>query len=478
MTDAKPIEHPPLCGCADCEARYEQAASKEDDFILRCAPQGPTAEVIAARRGITHRDIAGERELALIARYQGGDKHAGEILLRAHTKLISYFGMKYASAMKHDLAPEDILTVAQLGFLKAARRFDPKLGFKLATYAQHWIRSTVREEVVDAGKTIRVPAYHYDKRAKQTGLRFAREAQAASGAMVSIHTPLSEGDKRTLADLIEDTSPLADEQLADAGMSKSVDGLLDRAHLTDPERYIMEQRFVADEPKTLQAIGDDLGVSRERVRQLEAKAIVKLRKAYTRAVPEVAAEVPKPLPPLPPPTVCGRCGYEGHGTKTCERWAGKKFGMWTVERVGPHHVSKGGTVSTTIVVRCSKCQTEKTERAEYLKSRGCPPCECKTRKKKAAPKPVVVEKKEPKKLPVVSELTLSEPVDAESVAVPTDRFRCVPYEAVLFANACVKRQDLLASARLSRVLEYSRCKGCRIGQRIRERLAAPLVVTA
>lgn len=485
--DAVVEEHPALCGCADCDARFEQVlvlAASEPDALYEhhCAPQAVTVEVLRARAGINHHDIAGEYEARLIERYQGGDKHAGEILLRAHAKLISFYATKYSSGIKHDLSPEDVLSNAQLGFLKAAAKFERGRGTKLVTYGEHWIRSAVRGAIIETGKTIRVPSYHYERRKPGRARKFEREALMASGGIVSLNAPIEEGEKYSLADRIEDTSPLVDEQLTLMREEKLLDGIIDRAGLSEIERTIVDQRVFADEPKTLQAIGDSLNLSRERVRQLEVRAIGKLRTAYGRldrkeekphvAPSTEAVEMAEPhVPPaehVPAQRLCARCGHKGHNTKTCERWAGRKFGTWTVVRVGERETQKAGGTMTTLVLRCDACEAQTTARAVNLEARGLPPCECAS-KPKPPPEPVP----EPKKLPVmldVSTLASSEPVPVDRITNHTDRFRCVPYEAVLFANACVKRQEMHAQERTSRVLEYSKCKGCRTGEEVRKRL--------
>jgi len=362
-------KHPASCDCGDCVERAlgEPEAPTAGDH--RCAPQGPTWEVLRARRGVTHRDIA-EGEAELVRRYQAGDKHAGEILLLAHAKLISYYGAKYSKGLKHDLTPEDVLTLAQVGFLEAARRFEPERGYKLVTYGQRWIRSAVKAGTIDTGKTIYVPAYHYDKRARAKA-RYAKEALAAT-KMASLDAPVDADSDLTLGDLLEDGKPLADEQLVGERDARSLDGLVDRAGLSEIEQAIVKRRIFTDEEETLEQIGDSFGLSRERIRQLQGTAISKLRRAYANG------RSPSPVATTPPskPIACQRCGHEGHRTKTCERWAGKTLGSWVVERVGAAHYSASGTMTTMLVLRCTRCKKEETTRAIYFGQKRVEPCTC------------------------------------------------------------------------------------------------------
>lgn len=149
--------------------------------------------------GVSHTDIRGEREAELIRRYQRGDRHAGEILLRAHAPLIAHCATKYGRG-RHDLSPEDLLAEAQIGFLKGVARFDAARGAQLPTYACHWIRQSVVRTKIDTGTTIRVPVSQYDKglgrddtrgRAAYNALHLSRLDEPIGG----------EDDDATLADL-------------------------------------------------------------------------------------------------------------------------------------------------------------------------------------------------------------------------------------------------------------------------------------
>lgn len=252
-----------------------------DDSPLAARRHGPvTREVLAARRGISYKDIKGEREAELILRYQAGDRHAGEILLRAHARIIAYSVRRYR-ARWHDLEPDDLLAEAQLGFLEGVRKFDPSLGITLTTYALHWSRQGAMRSVHDTGTAIRVPVNQHNKRKRD---RDDPRAHAARNAMrlLRLDAPIGgEGDEGdSYGDHTACGAPLADERLSTEEERILVARVVDCAGLSDTERAIIERRVLADEPETLKEIGDSFGRCRERVRQLEETALHKLRKAY------------------------------------------------------------------------------------------------------------------------------------------------------------------------------------------------------
>lgn len=218
--------------------------------------------------GVSHKDIRGEREAELIQRYQGGDRHAGEILLRAHAPLIAHYARKYGRG-RHDLSPEDLLAEGQIGFLKGVARFDATRGAQLPTYACHWIRQSVERAKIDTGTTIRVPVNQY---AQGLGRDDSRGRAAYSALHLSrLDEPIGgKGDDATLADLCADGDD-PERTVADEEQQRVTREALERVLGAMPPKLAEILRRRA-EGETLERIAQTQGVTREAVRQRETKA--------------------------------------------------------------------------------------------------------------------------------------------------------------------------------------------------------------
>ena len=255
-------------------------------------PTGPATP----RAKITHRSIAGEEEAALILAYQQGDHGAGAKLIEAHAPVIRFHAMKHRN---RGLDDEDLLQEGRMGFLRAVAKFDPTMGASLATYSVMWIRAASQRAVADTGKTIRVPVGICNNlvtgylRGIETPAGLAQAgfmtedravgALAAALRPVSLDEPLFDDGMHSLVDTIasDDLGPdAAYEEAEDQEHTReSVAGLL--TVLDERERYIVEKRIAVQDGDQmgLQEIGDHFGVCRERIRQLEAQALAKLRRA-------------------------------------------------------------------------------------------------------------------------------------------------------------------------------------------------------
>lgn len=243
------------------------------------------------RRGhITHEAIV-PFELALIATYQRrkklpqSGKLAGEILLIAHNRAI----IKWAHRFKrptagHRLDFEEIVSVAQDGFLKALERFDFSKGVKLLTYASHWIRHFIDRAIANTGYEIRVPVWASEagKKPIPDGTRISR---SIARNVLFLHNPVpnghvgDDGSQATFMDVVASTSPSPEEEFQDDTDRARAKALLMEAlgKLTPNQQTVIRYRFLHKEDNTLQVIGDMLGLSRERIRQIEAEAMRRLR---------------------------------------------------------------------------------------------------------------------------------------------------------------------------------------------------------
>ena len=240
-----------------------------------------------------------ERELA--RRKDDGDEEAKKRLIESNLRLVMAITRNYTKA---DVPLLDLIQEGNLGLIRAVEKFDYRLGFKLSTYATWWIRQAITRALADQGRTIRLPVHVADQvrrllRARRqlaqklnrepTQAELAKETQQTEERVrellelmenpVSLETPVGDGES-LYGDLIEDVHALAPhEQSAEQARTKELAGALDQ--LNPRMRRVLALRFGLDGevPRTLEEVGTLLGITRERVRQLETRALRELRVA-------------------------------------------------------------------------------------------------------------------------------------------------------------------------------------------------------
>jgi RNA polymerase primary sigma factor len=242
---------------------------------------------------------AEERELA--RRKDEGDEAAKRKLIESNLRLVMSITRNYVNSGVPLL---DLIQEGNLGLIRAVEKFDYKMGFKLSTYATWWIRQAVTRAIADQGRTIRLPVHVVDQVrrvmrarrvltqrlnrdplpeeiAKESGFEVKRvnELLDLVEDPVSLETPVGDGDS-LYGDMIEDiNSDQPDLVLAEMLRTAELQTALER--LTDRMRHVLELRFglTGAIPKTLEEVGSELGVTRERVRQLESRALRELQAA-------------------------------------------------------------------------------------------------------------------------------------------------------------------------------------------------------
>ena len=234
-----------------------------------------------------------EAERKLAKRWLKGDVRAGEKIVEACLPFVISIALEYR---RWGVPIEDIIQQGNLGLLRAARKFDPHRECRLATYAAYWIRAEIREYVVRGYRIVRLGTTKGERRALRA-YRTTRESDPEKLAAVSGLSkerveqllPLLMA-RETSLDANTNDMPPAVERMSAGGPSPEDDARAnesrDRAKvavtdalkgLTDREQLIVRERMMSDEPATLQKLGEILGVSKERVRQLEERARGKLR---------------------------------------------------------------------------------------------------------------------------------------------------------------------------------------------------------
>lgn len=240
-----------------------------------------------------------ERELAV--RIEQGDEEARNKLCECNLRLVVSIARKYNN---RGLAFQDLIQEGNLGLLKAVEKFDYSKGYKFSTYATWWIRQAITRAIADQGRTIRVPVHMVetinrmlrisrqltqeygreptnDELAKEMGISVEKviEIKRISIDPISLETPVGEEDDSHLGDFIPDVEHMSPEEAAEEKACRAK--LLEAINSLNPRiRDVLIRRFGLDEegrPKTLEEVGKEFGVTRERIRQIESKGLRILR---------------------------------------------------------------------------------------------------------------------------------------------------------------------------------------------------------
>jgi RNA polymerase primary sigma factor len=282
---------------AEDEEEEEEAAEEAEVVEKPAATQDPLKLYVRQIGDGPLLTPAEERELA--RRKDEGDEAAKRKLIESNLRLVMSITRNYMNAGVPLL---DLIQEGNLGLIRAVEKFDYKMGYKLSTYATWWIRQAVTRAIADQGRTIRLPVHVVDQVRKVMRARrvltqkFNRDPTAEEVAKesgfdvkrvnelldlvedpVSLETPVGDGDS-IYSDMIEDVnSEQPHEVLAELLRSVELQGALNS--LSERMRHVLELRFglTGQAPKTLEEVGSHLGVTRERVRQLESRALRELQ---------------------------------------------------------------------------------------------------------------------------------------------------------------------------------------------------------
>ena len=250
--------------------------------------------------------LSPEREACLAREAQAGSQRAFDQLLQAHMRLVLAIARNFAT---YGVSKQDLVSEGLLGLVEAARRFDPERGVRLSAYAAWWIRSYMRRYTISNRRIVRAPSTRTGRkllaclRSTQRAMtQAAGEAPSAAAVAAALGVDVrdveemeaalsgrdlsyrSDADGSAVELACEDSSP--EQQVAEAEQRQVTSAAISTAlaSISPRDRTIVEQRYLGDETSSLAAMGRNLGLSRERVRQLNGQACKRIREVVLSSV--------------------------------------------------------------------------------------------------------------------------------------------------------------------------------------------------
>jgi len=288
--DARNIDLRDDCGRAEIESTYvngDLAVATTDalQLFLNEAAKWPL--------------LTAEEEIELAKRIERGDQDAKERMINSNLRLVVSIAKRYQG---HELHLLDLIQEGIIGLIRAVEKFDWRRGFKFSTYATWWIRQAVQRGVANKSRTIRIPVHIVEREQKiaraerelsaelgrepteqevakraKLPVKQVREVRHAARAVTSLDKPIGAENESTFGELVAANAATPEEEVTYSLQEQALRNAV--AELPEREREIVKLRYGLNgdrDPKSLEAIGRELGLTRERVRQIEATALEKL----------------------------------------------------------------------------------------------------------------------------------------------------------------------------------------------------------
>jgi RNA polymerase primary sigma factor len=292
----------------ELDRRGIELVTEEPERDREAAPPPPAATAavetttdalqLFLREAGRHQLLTAAQEVELAKKIEGGDALAKQRMIQANLRLVVSIAKNYRN---QGLPFLDLIQEGTLGLIRAVEKFDWRRGFKFSTYATWWIRQAVARALADKARTIRMPVHIVERmqkmnRAERTlwmelgreptleeiaeeaslPIEQAREVKAAARASASLDQPVGESEDAVFGDFVAANDPLPEERVETSLRTQALAVALQS--LPERERHVLILRYglVDEDPKTLEEIGKRLGLTRERVRQIELESLRRL----------------------------------------------------------------------------------------------------------------------------------------------------------------------------------------------------------